>query len=235
MENNFVKFPWGKLGSILCCVVLVLLLASCLNDDDGVQPVPVAYVSIYHESPNAPELDVIVDDRPVSTLEYTDYTGYLNFYTGERNFKINPLNASNALVDTTYNFEDGAFYSLFIVNNLTHVETLAVRDSASDPAEGKAKVRFINLSPDAPALDVTAGENETPLFAGQAFKQPSDFTEVNAEAYSFDITAAGSSDTLISVSDINLQPSKFYTIIVRGFADPPSGNNNALSMELVDH
>ncbi len=237
MKNNFVKFSWGRLGSILCCVALVLLLASCLDDDDdgSMQPTPVAYVSIYHESPNAPELDVFVDDRPVNTLEFTDYTGYLNFYTGDRNFKINPFNAANALVDTTINFEDGAFYSVFIVNNLSNVEALAVRDSASAPATGKAKVRFINLSPDAPAFDVTPGENEPPLFLGQAFKLPSNFTEVNAEASAFEIKVAGTSDALVSISDVNLESGKFYTIIARGFANPPSGNNNTLSIEVIEH
>lgn len=234
MKDNFVKLSWGKLGSILCCIALVMLLASCLDDDNAQpQPIPVAYVSIYHESPNAPQLDVFVDNRPINTLEFTDYTDYLNFYTGDRNFKINPFNASNALVDTTINFVDGAFYSLFIVNNISNVETLVVRDSASTPASGKAKVRFINLSPDAPALDVTPGENETPLFASQSFKQPSAFTEVNAENSSFDVKATGNTDVLVSVSDINLQPGRFYTIITRGFVNPPSGNNNALSIEVI--
>jgi hypothetical protein len=235
MKDNFVKFSWGKVSSILCIVALVLLLASCLDDDDDqqIQPVPVAYVSIYHESPNAPELDVFVDNRAVNRLEFTDYTGYLNFYTGNRNLKINPFNASNALVDTTMSFVDGAFYSVFIVNDLSKVETLAVRDSASAPASGKAKVRFINLSPDAPALDVTSNEASTPLFAGQAFKMPSEFVEVDAKEYSFDVKTSGGTESLVSVSDIDLRSGNFYTIITRGYSNPPAGNNNTLSIEVI--
>lgn len=235
MSSNFLKISWGRLSAILCSATLVFVLSSCLdNDDQENQVLPVAYVSIYHESPNAPELDVFVDERPVNRLEFTDYTGYLNFYTGDRNFKINPFNASNTLIDTTYNFVDGGFYSLFIVNNVSNVETLIVRDSASAPADGKAKVRFINLSPDAPALDVTEGEN-TSLFSAQTFKDPSDFVEVNATSDSFAVKAAGSSDELLSADDISLRPGGFYTIIVRGFANPPSGNNNGLSIEVVRH
>ena len=136
-----------------------------MDDDDHVtQPIPVAYVSIYHASPNAPGVDVYVDERPVNTLEFTDYTGYLNFFTGDRRFKINPFNASNALVDTTLTFDDGGFYSMFIVNDLAKIEALAVRDSASTPASGKAKIRFINLSPDSSPLDVTVNEETTAIF-----------------------------------------------------------------------
>lgn len=180
-----------------------------------------------------PELDVFVDDRQVNRLEFTDYTGYLNFYTGERNFKINPFNATNALIDTTVNFADGAFYSMFIVNNLSNVEALTVRDSASAPASGKAKIRFINLSPDANALDVVSNEDTAPLFAAQVFKQPSNFIELDAAEASFVIKPAGGTDELVSVSDINIQPGKFYTIIARGFANPPAGNSNELSLEVI--
>lgn len=234
MQISNLKFNWSKLGITMCFAALVLVMSSCLDDDDPQNQVtPVAYVAIYHASPNAPELDVIVDERPVNRLEFTDYTGYLNFYTGERNFKINPFNASNSLVDTTITFSDGAFYSLFIVNDLPNVEALAVRDSASAPSEGKAKVRFINLSPDAGTLEVTANDEDSSLFNAVEFKKPSTFVEVDAASSSFVLRPAGGSDELVKVSDINLRPGRFYTILARGFANPPTGNNNELSLEVI--
>lgn len=222
------------MGLTLCLSALVLVMASCIDDDDPKNdPTPLAYVSIYHGSPNAPELDVFVDDRQINRLEFTDYTGYLNFYTGTRNFKINPFNASNALIDTTITFEDGAFYSMFIVNSPSNVEAITVRDSAAAPASGKAKVRFINLSPDAGALDVVSDEGAAPLFASQEFKLPSGFVELDADNISFVIHSAGGNDELVTVSDIELLSGRFYTIIARGFANPPAGNNNALSLEVI--
>jgi hypothetical protein len=233
MKDNFVKFYWGKLKSFVYLAAFAVLLISCsLDDENATDPIPVAFVSIYHASPDAPELDVYVDERAVNRLEFTDYTGYLNFYTGDRKFKINSFNASNTLIDTTVNFMDGGFYSVFIVNNLPNVETLTVRDSAGAPAEGKAKIRFINLSPDAASLDVSLNES-TSLFTGQAFKQPSEFAEVDASESSFAVKTTGESDELVSVSDVDLRPGRFYTIIARGFANPPSGNNNALSLEVI--
>lgn len=234
MNISHLKLNWGKLGMIVCFAALLLFMASCLDDDDPQnEPVPVAYVSIYHASPNAPELDVIVDDRQVNRLDFTDYTGYLNFYTGARHFKINPFNASNSLIDTTITLADGAFYSVFIVNDLPNVEALTVRDSANAPSDGKAKLRFINLSPDAGSLEIASDGEGSSLFGPREFKQPSHFVEVDATSSSFVLSPAGSSDELVTVSGIELRPGRFYTIIARGFANPPSGNNNELSLEVV--
>jgi hypothetical protein len=236
MKDNFFDLylnKWGRIASIVCFAALVLLMSSCLDDDGRTDPIPVAYVSIYHASPNAPEVDVYVDERPVNRLEFTDYTGYLNFYTGDRKLKVNPFNANNALIDTTVTFVDGGFYSVFIVDSLSDVEALTIRDSASAPAEGKAKIRFINLSPDATAFDVTLNDDESPLFANQAFKDPSDFIEVSAEESSFVVKAAGGADKLVSASDVDIRPGRFYTVIARGFVNPPAGNNNTLSVEVI--
>ena len=58
---------------------------------------------------------------------------------------------------------------------------------------------------------------------------------MDAKASSFVISPAGGTDELISVSDVNLRSGKFYTIIARGFKNPPAGNNNALSVEVITH
>lgn len=235
MKSIFLKKNrLNKLIMTICFAALVVGLSSCLDDDDkGVQPIPVAYVSIYHASPDAPGVDVYVDERAVNRLEFTDYTGYLNFYTGNRRFKINPFNATNALVDTTLKFEDGAFYSMFIVNNLSNIETLAVRDTADTPESGKAKIRFINLSPDASALDVLVKDTDDPLFVEQGFKDPSAFVEIEAAKTSLVLKANGGNEELVKVSDVDFRSGRFYTIIARGFVNPPAGNNNKLSVEVV--
>lgn len=233
MNMSHLKFNWGKLGMTVCFAVLLLVMVSCLDDDPQNESIAVAYVSIYHASPNAPELDVIVDDRQVNRLDFTDYTGYLNFYTGERHLKINPFNASNSLIDTTITLADGAFYSVFIVNNLPNVEALTVRDSTNAPSEGKAKVRFINLSPDAGSLEISSNDEGSSLFGPREFKQPSHFVEVDAASSSFVLSSAGSNDELVTVSDVELRSGRFYTIIARGFTNPPAGNNNELSLEVI--
>src|SRR5690349_13511551 len=147
MKNHVAKKAWGKWGSVLCAMAFVVLLIACADlDEDSGTPTPVALVSLYQGSPDAPDLNVVVDNRSIFSgkFEYADYTGYLNFYTGNRNFKFNPFNASNTLIDTTLNLVQGKVYSIFVIDKLSSIEALLVRDSAATPGDGNAMVRFVH-------------------------------------------------------------------------------------------
>ncbi len=238
MKTDRIHFV-TKFRTLFFCMTLLVLLASCMDDDDGLvtEPVEVAYVSIYNAAPDAPDLDIIVDGRVINRnpFDYTSYSGYLNFFTGTRDIKFSAVNANSALVDTTFNLENGKAYSLFAVNVLPDVEALLVVDSAAAPASGKAMVRFVNLSPDASAFEVSAAEGASALaFAQTAFKQATAFSEVDADTYTFEVKNAGSSDVIIKAEDVEIRPGRYYTIITRGFVTAPAGNNNVLSVEVLD-
>jgi hypothetical protein len=238
-RDNFFKLAWCRMKGIVYCFVLVVLVAACSDDllDSDTNVPAVAFVSFYHASPDAPGLSVTVDDRSVfSEIEYSEYSGYLNFYVGERNFKVNPLNASNSLVDTTFTFDLSKSYSVFFIDALSGMEALLTQDTADVPAAGKAMVRFVHLSPDAQALDINFNDQAgDPLFSGQSFKEGSPFKEISAGSNAFEVKSSGSDNTLLSVDDLNLKAGRYYTIITRGYTNPPQGNTNTLSVQVVEN
>jgi hypothetical protein len=236
--KNLVKAIVSKGTAWVGMAFLTVFFAACMDDDSTpVNPVPVGFVFIYHASPDAPSLDLVVDNRPANlgTLDYSDHSGYLNFYTGDRNLKFTPANASSALIDTTFNVADGNAYSVFVINRLSAgLETLIVADSTSAPEEGKAMVRFVNLSPDAPAFDVATTDTAAgALFENISFKGATSFQQVDAGTYTFNVQQAGTETTSVSAKDVSISPGGYYTIITRGFIAPPSGNSNVLSIEVL--
>ena len=236
MRINF-EMVKSKMKWLPLAAIFVAPLTACTDEEEEVvEPVPTAYVSIYNASPDAPELDVLVDNRQIFSqpLSYTDYTRYLNFYTGDRELKISSFNANNALVDTTLNFQPNKAYSVFIADDVADLSAVVVEDNVDAPEAGQALVRLVHLSPDAPAVDLLA-EDGTSLFANQTFKQASEFTAVDADTYNLKLNAAGSSNQVLSVPDVNFSAGGVYTIIVRGFADPPAGNANGLSVQIVSN
>ncbi|WP_277478789.1 DUF4397 domain-containing protein [Catalinimonas alkaloidigena] len=229
-SNVFHKFV-----GMLSYLAAPLILSGCL-EDDSVEPTPIAYVSIYGASPDAPDLDVVLDNKLLfnQPLEYTDYTGYLQFYTGNRRLEFSEYNASTVFMDTTFNFQADKAYSVFVTDEVDELTTLIVEDSTSTPAEGKAWIRFVHLSPDAPVVDfLIEGENSTESFTNQSFEEASTFTEVDADTYSMLLTATGNDEELVAVPETDLESERVYTVVVRGYADPPAGNSNALSIQVV--
>lgn len=224
--------------SVAMLALLTTGLTSCLNNDndDSLSNIPVAFVSLYHGSPDAPDLDIEVDNRQINTypFEYADYTGYLRFFTGQRNLKFGPYSASNIVIDTTVTFEADKAYSVFVTDNYDESGVVILNDNSSAPSTGKAKVRVIHLSPDAPEVDFAVQGETSAVAEDLLFKEASEFTEINAAQYDFQVRAANdASSVFLTLPDISLQPGYYYTIIIRGYASPPSGNTNVLSAQVV--
>jgi len=154
-------------------LAMVPFLTSCLDDDEArIDPVPEAYVSFYHGAPNLSSLQIEVDNRRynTNTFDYSTYFDYGRFYTGERNFSFKLGNAANSLMDTLVEFEADKAYSFFISEEADGFLPVIVEDEIESPAQGKALIRLINLSPDAPEVSLLMGEDEEEVFENQAYR-----------------------------------------------------------------
>lgn len=223
-----------KLLSIVGGTFLLTATGCNLDSDEPEVLPPVSYVALYQASPNSPDLNIILDDKVIdNAFEYTDHTGYLRFFTGTRTLEFGPAGASNIVIDTTMKFDEAKAYSIFVVDRYQDADLLILNDDTNAPASGKAKVRFLNLSPDAPKLTLREAEASTPMFTGQEFKAPSDFMEVDAKKYNLVVTNDTGDETLLSMPNAVLLEGWSYTILVRGFQSPPGGSTSVLSAELI--
>src|SRR5690554_3358064 len=164
-KNKFTNLLTKSIG--LLSLALIPFLTSCLDDDDAnVNPEPVAYVSFYHGLPNLPSIQIEVDNNRYNTnaFDYSTYFDYGRFYTGDRNFSFKVGNAANSLLDTLVKFEADKAYSFFISEEEDGFLPLLVEDDLDSPAAGKAMIRLIHLSPDAPEVTLQIGEDEEELF-----------------------------------------------------------------------
>lgn len=222
---------------VMACVSLVM--GGCLDDDanDNIVDIPVSYVSVYNASPNAPALNVVVDDRLINgnvPLRYADHTGYLRFFTGKRTLEFGPYGANNVALDTAITLEDRHAYSIFVVDNYENAEVLVLNDSsAAAPATGKAMIRFVNLSPDAAPLTLKVKDAAGNLTDAQPFKGATAFQEVDAQSYNFDVVAGA--ESVLNIPSVSLPAGAYKTVLVRGYKTPPAGNTNVLSGEVIVH
>lgn len=180
----------------------------------------------------------------LASAPYTNVTGgqRLFQYTDPTNIPATPTNApantpaltASRTVISRSAFVPGTNYTVFITDQPTRayvypvtsssdqggVRTLTLTDDLTAPAAGKAKVRFVNLSP---SLSATSGfglyntGTSSFLFSARTYRASTPaFTEVNAGTYTLDVRATPTSTPSIAAQPFTFQDGKIYTLYTRG-------------------
>jgi hypothetical protein len=225
--------PIRRLPLAALAALAVVSLTGCGSDDSAnpFVPTPQARVMAVHASPDAPAVDLLVDGAVAgSGLAFPDNTGYLTVNAGTRNVKVNVAGSATTVINADLPVAAGANYSVFANGPVASIDALVVADDLTAPAAGKAHVRFIHLSPDAPAVDVAVTGGPV-LFADRAFRQFTAFTPVDAGTYDLEVRPAGSGTVVLALPGVTLQNGKIYTVFARGFLAGSGGQ--ALGAQII--
>lgn len=223
-----------KLILALAVSVFALSFIGCDDEETPVSPNPLSsnsLVKVVHASPDAPGVDLLVDNAIAGTnLTFPNNTGYLTVPSGTRNIKVNVTGTSTTVIEANIDFMKDKNYSVFAVNSVANIEAILIEDDLSTPAQGKAHVRFIHLSPDAPAVDVTLTDG-TVVFGNKSFKEFTAFTPIDAGPYDLEVRVAGTTTVALDLPPITLEAGKIYTVFAKGFL---SGNGQQqLGAEII--
>lgn len=229
-----------RIPGVMITALAVFALVSCSKNDDGPYynyPInQVAQVEIIHAAAGAPALDVSFDNNRlgVSTFNFTDRIDYLRATPGNRSFKVfNALSAtSTPLLTKDLEFEAGKHYSVFIVDTASKMDVVSLRDSSRAAGRDSVRLRFANMSPDAPALDLYVKNDPTPIATNITYKTAGNFFSypagINVE---FEVKRTGQSTVLAKSDPVNLVSSKIYTVWTGGYINGsgPSGTSIRVS------
>lgn len=171
-----------------------------------------------HASPNAPGVDLLVDGVVAGTgLSFPNNTAYLNVAAGTRNVKVNVTGTSTTVIDANVPVVGGSNYTVIACDSVSKIGAIVLTDNLAVPATGKAHVRFVHLSPNAPAVDVAVAGGPV-VFANTVFKGFTAFTPVDAGTYDFEVRLAGTGTVALPVNGVTLTAGKIYTVFAKGFA-----------------
>jgi len=201
--------------------VLPLAITSCSDDDNNpVAPKATANVMVVHASPNAPAVDLLVDNSVAgSGLAFPNNTAYLSVDAGTRNVKVNVSGTTTTVINADLSLTANTNYTVFAVDSVSKISTVVLTDNLASPAAGKAHVRFVHLSPNAPAVNITL-TNGTIVFGNKAFKQATEFTPLDAATYDLQVRDAATNNTVVlNLPGIALTNGKIYTVFAKGFLD----------------
>ena len=204
--------------SILTSALLfasLLVFSSCDKDDDKTY----ADVLVTHASPDAPGVDLLIDNvkKNSAALTYPNNTSYLETESGTRNIKVNVAGTTTTVINADLTLTKDVNYSIFAIDSVSKISAIVFEDDLSAPAAGKAHVRFIHLSPNAPAVDVALASSGAVVFGNVSFKEGTAFTPLDAGTYNLDVRVAGTSTVALVLPAITLQAGKIYTVFAKGF------------------
>jgi hypothetical protein len=202
--------------------------AGCSDDDDsGTGPTTEAGVRVVHASPDAPSVDVLVDDAQVLTaVPYLGSSSYLDVPSGTRNVKVNATGTSTTVIDTDLQLAVGTDYTVIAGGLVSSIEPLVLTDDRTAPPAGNVKVRAVHGAPSAPAVDVYVTEpgadiaTATPVLTSVPFGAASDYLSVPAGDYQVRVTPAGSKTVVIDSGSLTLAAGQVRTALA---VDSPGG------------
>lgn len=201
--------------------VLGVSFTSCKKDDDVEESE--ARVMIVHASPNAPNVDVRLNNTVALTnVPFPANSEYNTVTAGNTNIKISATGTTNYVIDANVNFMANMNYSVFAIDSVNKIKAAVVSDNLATPASGKAHVRFFHLSPNAPAVDIAVTGGSV-LFPNRSFNDQStntslqNFTPVDAGTYNLEVRVAGTTTVALPLPGVSLAAGKIYTVFAKGF------------------
>lgn len=215
--KNFKNTPKRLVTGLFAVCLLSVTLSSCLKESKNTPPTPVALLSVIQDSPGQTPLDFTLDGVRVNAnqIVYGGGLDYFRAFVGKRTAAFTRSGAGGGVFSDTLTLKQNFAYTLCLVNKPATPGFLVLTDAITQPASGSANLRFVNLSPDAPAVDLAVKDGAV-LVANKGFKGFSNFASITGKTYTFEIRQAGTGTVLTTLTNVNINSGYVYTIYLRG-------------------
>ncbi len=185
-----------------------------------------AQVRVMHASPDAPAVDVLVNDQvALANVPFPVASDYLTVNAGTYNVKVNAAGTGATVIDAELMLRGSMAYTAIATGFLADIQPLVLEDDPTPPAAGQSRLRVVHASPDAPNVDVYA--NGTRVLSDVAFRAASGYLAVPAGTYQVQVRVANSNVTVLD-APVALDAGKIYTAVAVGSAAPGATNPLAL-------
>ncbi|WP_424016772.1 DUF4397 domain-containing protein [Halorientalis pallida] len=190
--------------------------------DDGT-----AQVRIVHAVPNAPAVDVQIDDETVlENVTFGNVSDYLSVDAGDRRVTVTAANDSDAVYyDETLPIQPGT-YTVAAAGEVGDdaaepFTPVILLDEGTEPDENESLVRLAHLAPDAPAVDVTVAETDETPFENVSFANSSEYQSVPPGDYTLEVRPADDEDAdPVATVNVTLDNGTAYSAFATGYLDP---------------
>jgi hypothetical protein len=203
-------------------IVGLLGLNSCKKEE--VDNTPYSAIALINASPTVATYDVYVGGTRVNNVALPAGGGvsYTKQVVGSYDVKFTVAGRTESIFTKNISLPQNVYQTYFLLGKPSAFEGLLVSDPEMEISTTNAYVRFINVSPDAPALDLAIVGGAT-LATNKAYKASSNFVPVAKGAYTFNILQNGTTTVKAVSESVNLLGNGYYTVMAKGLVAPAAG------------
>jgi hypothetical protein len=191
-----------------------------------------AMVRALHASPDAPAVDIYVDDAKVlSGVTFKTLSDYLELDAGSYKVSIKAAGTDTVVSSIDATVDAGMKYTIAAIGPLASISMTAFVDDGMTSADG-AKLRVVHLSPDTGGVDVAlAGQSaaDAPV-KNLTYPNATDYLALPAGTYDFEVRPTGTTTVALNLPGTALAADTNYTVFAVGSSAAGTPSDQALTV-----
>lgn len=212
-----------KQWALICSVSMLftMILSSCKKSDapaaDGI-----SYLTVVNAAPTVGTFNVYVNDVQKNTAALPlggSILPYMQLVSGDNTLRFTTAGSTDNLLSKTISLGGNTAYTYFLIGQSGQLDGVLSTDVMTTVSTEKAFVRFVNLSPDAPSLNLAVTGGNV-VINNQYYKQVSSFVAIDPKTYSFDIQEQSTGKIKTTLTGATLTAGKYYTVMALGMLSP---------------
>ncbi len=224
-EKECVMMTRCWVSSLALLILFSLALGGCGKKSTSSETVYTS-VCFIHSSPSSELIDFsyLAEGADyytdiVSEASYGTQHGYFSLVAGSRSFRAYLTSTSLAIASITVSLTGNGKYTIIAddLDAAINPSLLAMADTTVVPDSGKAFLRFVHVSADAPDLDITLADS-SPLITDLKRYEASGYVELDAGTYKFVAVSSDSGNVMLDLPPLTLTSKLNYSVLLSGSA-----------------
>ncbi|WP_244648343.1 DUF4397 domain-containing protein [Ruminiclostridium herbifermentans] len=184
----------------------------------------VSNIRVFHAAPGAPEVDIYANGKKVANrLAFGQFTDYVSVSAGMYIIEAFPVGLKDSpILSIRLPIAEKKVYTLSVIGILPNIGILPVEDVYQPLFRNRVNIRFVNLSPNAPALNLALryGQN---IFTDIHYTEGSQYTTILPGIYNLVVKPTTVNTVVVNLPNVRLLPNRNLTFYVVGmYGQQPS-------------
>lgn len=178
-----------------------------------------SYIRLLNASPGTEGVDVFANGKPlVRDVRYKEFTPYVKVVPGTYRITAYPAGTTaKLLADMQITFRPNSIHTAAFIGRPPNTELFTIPEPRVTVPPGRANVRFVHLSPNSPAVDITTPDGKV-IFPNVQYKGITNYMALAPGRHTLQARISGTDKVVLNVPNILLKPRRNYSVYAVGLS-----------------